>query len=81
MFARARGHGRTYAAKLIAKELMESGKQVCCTAYTHMAAQHIAIPGTTNGTLHHCRHKLPIFEGIAIIDEVTQAPWSFGRPF
>ena len=68
------GTGRTYAAKLIAQELMENGKQVCCTAYTHMAAQNIAIPGAANGTLHHCLHKLPVFKGTAIIDEVSQIP-------
>ena len=29
------GTGRTYAAKMIVKELLEGGKNVCCTAYTH----------------------------------------------
>ena len=50
------GTGRTYAAKLIAKELMEANKSVMCTTYTHMASQHIATKGATNGTLHHCLH-------------------------
>ena len=63
------GTGRTYAAKQIAKELLEQKKQIVCTAYTHMAAQNIAMPGAINGTLHHCLHKLPAFKGIAIIDE------------
>ena len=39
------GTGRTYAAKLIAKELMEANKSVMCTAYTHMASQNIAMHG------------------------------------
>ena len=68
------GTGRTYAAKQIAKELLEQKKQIVCTAYTHMAAQNIAMPGAINGTLHHCLHKLPAFKGIAIIDEVSQIP-------
>ena len=54
------GTGRTFAAKQIAKELLEQKKQVVCTSYTHMASQNIAMPGAMNGTLHHCLHKLPI---------------------
>ena len=68
------GTGRTYAAKLIAKELMEANKSVMCTAYTHMASQNIAMQGATNGTLHHCLHKNPVFRGIVVIDEVSQIP-------
>ena len=39
-----------------------------------MAAQHIAIPGAMNGTLHACLHKNPAFNGHVIIDEVSQIP-------
>ena len=35
------GTGRTYAANMIIKELLEGGKHVCCTAYTRMASQNI----------------------------------------
>ena len=58
------GTGRTYAAKLIAKELMEMNKRVFCSSYTHMAAQNIAMPGADNGTLHHCVHDFPTFFGV-----------------
>ena len=68
------GTGRTYAAKLIAKELMEANKSVMCTAYTHMASQNIAMQGATNGTLHHCLHKNPVFRGVVVIGEVSQIP-------
>ena len=68
------GTGRTYAAKQIAKELIEQKKQIVCTAYTHMAAQNIAMPGAINGTLQHCLHKLAIFRGTVRIEEVSQIP-------
>ena len=68
------GTGRTYAAKAIARELLAQQKSVCCTSYTHMAAQNIAIPGAMNGTLHACLHKNPAFSGTVIIDEVIQIP-------
>ena len=68
------GTGRTYAAKFIAKGLMEANKSVMCTAYTHMASQNIAMQGATNGTLHHCLHKNPVFRGVVVIDEVPQIP-------
>ena len=68
------GTGRTYATKLIVKELLEAKKTVCCTAFTHMANQNIAMPGAINGTLHHCLHRMPGFRGIAVIDEVSQIP-------
>ena len=70
------GTGRTFAAKVIVKELLEQGKAVICTSYTHMAAQNIAVPGATNGTLHHCLHKMPGFKGHVVIDEVSQIPLS-----
>ena len=75
------GTGRTYAAKQIAKELLEQKKQIVCTAYTHMAAHNIAMPRAINGTLHHCLHKLPAFKGIAIIDEVSQNISFSGPPY
>ena len=68
------GTGKTFAAKEVVKMLLEQGKQVCCTSYTHMASQNIAMPGAINGTLHHCLHKMPGFNGHAIIDEVSQIP-------
>ena len=68
------GTGHTYATKLIVKELLEAKKTVCCTAFTHMASQNIAMPGAINGTLHHCLHRMPGFRGIAVIDEVSQIP-------
>ena len=73
------GTGRTYAAKLIAKELIDVNKRVICTSYTHMAAQNIDIPGAHHGTLHHCLHKCPTFRGHVIIDEVPQIPWFCGQ--
>ena len=68
------GTGRTYATKLIVKELLEAKKTVCCTSFTHMASQNMATPGAINGTLHHCLHRMPGFRGIAVIDEVSQIP-------
>ena len=68
------GTGRTYAAKQIAKELLEQTMQLVCTVYTHMAARNIAMPGAINGTLHHCLHKLPALQGIDLIDEVSRIP-------
>ena len=68
------GTGRTYCATEIAKELIEQKQQIVCTAYTHMAAQNVAMQGAINGTLHHCLHKIPVFKGIVIIDEVSQIP-------
>ena len=68
------GTSRTYATTLIVKELLEAKKNVCCTAFTHMASQNIAMPGAINGTLHHCLHRMPGFRGIAVIDEVSQIP-------
>ena len=55
------GTGRTYCAKRIAVELSNRGNKVICTSYTHMATQHIAVPGCINGTLHHCMHKTAYF--------------------
>ena len=68
------GTGRTYATKLIVKELLEQKKKVCCTAFTQMASQNIAMPGAINGTWHHCLRRMPGFRGIAVIDEASQIP-------
>ena len=27
-----------------------------------------------NGTLHHCLHKYPCFNGVVVIDEASQIP-------
>ena len=55
------GTGRTYCAKRIASDLLNRGNKVMCTSYIHMAAQTIAVQGCTNGTLHHCLHKIEAF--------------------
>ena len=68
------GTGRTFAAKAIARELLDQKRSVVCTSYTHMASQNIAVPGAFNGTLHHCLHKHPTFNGHIVIDEVSQIP-------
>ena len=44
------------------------------TAYTHVAAQTIAVEGCQGGTLHSCLHRWPARSGIIVIDEVSQVP-------
>ena len=53
---------------------MQKGERVLATAYTHVAAQNIRVPGAINGTLHHCLHKYPCWNGVIVIDEASQIP-------
>ena len=53
---------------------MEKGKRAIVTAYTHVAAQNIRVPGAICGTLHHCLHKYPCFSGVVVFDEASQTP-------
>ena len=53
------GTGKTFAAKEAVRRLLAKGKRVIVTAYTHVAAQNIRVPGAICGTTHHCLHKYP----------------------
>ena len=68
------GTGKTFAARAAAQRLMEKGRRVIATAYTHVAAQNIKVPGAVNGTLHHCLHKYPCWGDVVVIDEASQIP-------
>ena len=53
------GTGKTFATKRVVRRLLAASKRVIVTAYTHMVAQNIRVPGAICGTTHHCLHKYP----------------------
>ena len=68
------GTGKTFAARTAAQQLMAAGHRVIVTAYTHVAAQNIRVPGAICGTMHHCLHKYPCWREVVVIDEASQIP-------
>ena len=68
------GTGKTVCATEAATRLLAEGERVIAAAYTHVAGQNIRAPGAVNGTLHHCLHKYPCWNGVVVIDEASQTP-------
>ena len=68
------GTGKTFVAKEAARRLLAKGERVITTAYTHVAAQNIRVPGAICGTARHCLHKYPCFRDVVILDEASQIP-------